>query len=102
MWAVATRSDPATDIDIIRQAWGSMVDPQFVTYSGADPQGAPFNSRAIVDACIPSDHRNDFPPVAESDPVSLEAARRKWPWITNPLASPAAETDASEPRRAVP
>ena len=86
MWAVATRSDPATDIDIIRQAWGSMVDPQFVTYAGADPVQAPFNSRAIIDACIPFDHRHDFPPIAEADAASLEAVRRKWPWIVDPLA----------------
>lgn len=87
MWAVATRSDPATDIDIIRQAWGSLVDPQFVTYTGANPAQAPFNSRAILDACIPFDHRHDFPPIANADPVALATARRKWPWLDDPLAS---------------
>ena len=81
MWAVATRSDPATDIDVIRQTWGSTVDPQFVTYRGADPAAAPFNSRAIVDACIPFDHRRDFPRVVETDEVVLERVRAKWPWL---------------------
>jgi UbiD family decarboxylase len=81
MWAVATRSDPATDIDILRQTWGSLVDPQFVTYQSANPLAAPFNSRAIIDACIPFDHRSDFPaPVAE-DQALLHTVRAKWPWL---------------------
>jgi UbiD family decarboxylase len=90
MWAVATRSDPATDIDVIRQIWGSLVDPQFVTYRGADPAGAPFNSRAIVDACIPFDHRDDFPAPVRTDEALLRALREKWPWLENPLGSAAA------------
>ncbi len=100
MWAVATRSDPATDIDIIRQAWGSMVDPQFVTYAGTDPARAPFNSRAIVDACIPFDHRHHFPAVAAPDPALMEAARARWPWLADPLATPPSEAQerAGSPR----
>jgi UbiD family decarboxylase len=82
MWAVATRSDPATDIDIIRQAWGSTVDPQFVTYSGRNPAAAPFNSRAIIDACIPYDYRDIFPPAALTTPAVLAQAAQKWPWLT--------------------
>jgi hypothetical protein len=27
-----------------------------------------YNSRAVVDACIPYEHRNDFSPVAETSP----------------------------------
>jgi 3-polyprenyl-4-hydroxybenzoate decarboxylase len=87
MWAVATRSDPATDIDIIRQTWGSLVDPQFVTYQSHDPVAAPFNSRAIVDACIPFDHIQDFPRPARTDTQALEHARTKWPWLSEPLAA---------------
>jgi UbiD family decarboxylase len=81
MWAVATRSDPATDIDLIRQTWGSLGDPQFVTYGGANPAGAPFNSRAIVDACIPFDHKDDFPPPVETSAALLEAVRARWPEV---------------------
>ena len=87
MWAVATRSDPATDVDIIRQTWGSLVDPQFVTYQSHDPVAAPFNSRAIVDACIPFDHIQDFPRPARTDAQALERARMKWPWLSEPLSA---------------
>jgi UbiD family decarboxylase len=86
MWAVATRSDPATDIDVIRRTWGSLVDPQFVTYDGPDPQRAPFNSRAIVDACVPFDHQHDFPKPVVTDPELTRVVREKWPWLDNPLA----------------
>jgi 3-polyprenyl-4-hydroxybenzoate decarboxylase len=85
MWAVATRSDPATDIDVIRQTWGSLVDPQFVTYTSANPAEAPFNSRAIVDACIPFDHRHHFPPPVTSSPDLLATVRQKWPWLDQGL-----------------
>ncbi len=27
LWAMATRTDPEKDIDVVRQAWGSKVDP---------------------------------------------------------------------------
>ena len=57
------------------------VDPQFVTYTSADAVRALFNSRAIVDACIPFDHLDDFAPIPEADAASLEAARQKWPWL---------------------
>ena len=84
MWAVATRSDPATDIDVIRQTWGSLVDPQFVTYQSADPAGAPFNSRAIIDACIPFDHRHHFPAPVTTDPALVRDVRARWPWLDAP------------------
>ena len=81
MWAVATRSDPATDIDVVRRAWGSTVDPQFVSYDGPTPAEAPFNSRAIVDACIPFEYRNVFPSPVTTNRGLLDAVRAKWPWL---------------------
>ena len=62
MWAVATRSDPAIDIDIIQRGMGSKNDPMFVAY----PYDAPFSSKAIIDACRPWDHLHEFPAVAEA------------------------------------
>ncbi|MBX3664887.1 MAG: UbiD family decarboxylase, partial [Burkholderiales bacterium] len=62
MWAVATRSDPEVDIDIIRRGMGSKNDPMFVAYRS----DAPYNSKAIIDACRPYDHLHDFPAVAEA------------------------------------
>ncbi|MDP6558613.1 MAG: UbiD family decarboxylase [Candidatus Binatia bacterium] len=77
MWAVATRSDPEEDIDILRRTWTSLVDPLAVTF---DP-GVVMNSRAIIDACRPYEHLQRFPPVATSSPDYLEKVREKFPWL---------------------
>ena len=74
MWAVATRSDPAVDIDIIQRGMGSKNDPMFVAY----PYDAPFSSKAIIDACRPWDHIDEFPAVAEASKELQEKIRAKW------------------------
>jgi UbiD family decarboxylase len=74
MWAVATRTDPAVDIDIIERGMGSKNDPMFVAYRYA----APFSSKAIIDACRPWDHLHDFPAVAEASKALQEKTRAKW------------------------
>lgn len=70
MWAVCTRSDPATSIDIVTNAWSSPLDPR------VDPEhrerGDFTNSRAIIDACRPWYWRDKFPMV---NMPSLEARR---------------------------
>jgi UbiD family decarboxylase len=74
MWAVATRTDPAIDIDIIQRGMGSKNDPMFVAYR----YDAPFSSKAIVDACRPWDHLHEFPAVAEASKALQEKTRAKW------------------------
>ena len=74
IWAVATRSDPATSIDIIERGMGSKNDPMYVTYTST----AAFSSKAIIDACRPYDHLEDFPPVAEASKALQDKIRAKW------------------------
>jgi len=74
MWAVATRTDPSVDIDIIRRGMGSKNDPMFVAYQ----YDAPFSSKAVIDACRPWDHIHDFPSVAEASKELQEKTRAKW------------------------
>jgi len=74
MWAVATRTDPVIDIDIIQRGMGSKNDPMFVAY----PYQAPFSSKAIIDACRPYDHLHEFPAVAEASKELQEKVRAKW------------------------
>ena len=74
MWAVATRTDPAVDIDIIQRGVGSKNDPMYVAYQ----YDAPFSSKAIVDACRPWDHLDQFPPVAEASKELQDKTRAKW------------------------
>ena len=74
IWAVATRSDPATGIDIIQRGMGSKNDPMYVAY----PYNATFSSKAIIDACRPYDHLDEFPPVAEASKALQDKIRAKW------------------------
>jgi UbiD family decarboxylase len=76
MWAASTRCDPGTDIEIMRQTWGSRVDP---LYTG----GPRYNSRVLIDACTPYDRLDSFPPVATASAASLSAVAQRWPTVTN-------------------
>ena len=72
VWAISTRSDPAADIEVMGRTWGSRLDPMLA--EGATPH----NSRAIIDACVPYERRDTFPPVVGSDPDYLAEIGRKW------------------------
>ena len=74
IWAMATRTDPAVDIDIIERGMGSKNDPMFVAYR----YEAPYSSKAVIDACRPWDHLDDFPPVAEASKELQQKIRAKW------------------------
>jgi len=63
IWALSTRCDPETDIDITRRCWSSSLDPMIPPDSKIL-----MNSRAVVDACKPYEWMKDFPQVAETSP----------------------------------
>lgn len=72
IWAMCTRSDPASDIDIIRRAWSSDADPLI-------RKGEPLcNSRAIIDACRPYEWIDEFPAVVQGSADFLHSVRMKW------------------------
>jgi UbiD family decarboxylase len=74
MWAMATRSDPQRDIDILQRAWGGPVDPLAECFPGQRL----YTSRAIIDACRPYEHLDQFPPVAEPSPELRAQVLAKW------------------------
>ncbi|HME44483.1 MAG TPA: UbiD family decarboxylase [Syntrophorhabdales bacterium] len=65
IWAMGTRCDPAQDIEITRKCWGSRLDPLNET-------DAHYNSRTVIDACIPYERIKIFPKVAQSSPELRE------------------------------
>ena len=72
IWAMSTRSDPASDIDVLSRTWGSKLDPML-------PAGqTPHNSRAVIDACIPYERLSTFPKVSASDPAYLAEVAQDW------------------------
>jgi 3-polyprenyl-4-hydroxybenzoate decarboxylase len=79
IWAMLTRSDPATSIDIITGAWSTPLDPRI---SPQDKAAGNFtNSRAIIDACRPFHWRDQFPPVNMPSPSALRKAREKFSYL---------------------
>ncbi|MBI4186687.1 MAG: UbiD family decarboxylase [Chloroflexi bacterium] len=73
LWAMGTRVDPVEDIDIIRRAPGTGLDPRI-------PRGAKafFNSKAIIDACKPFEWIDEFPKAIDLEPDVVERVRAKW------------------------
>jgi len=76
MWAVLTRSDPATSIDIIHNAWSTPLDPRIEPERKA--KGDYTNSRAIIDACRPWHWRDQFPAVNDLTPEQRRIAMQKF------------------------
>ena len=76
IWAVATRCDPATGIDVIRGCWSTPLDPTI--HPERKEAGDNTNSRAIIDACRPFHWKEKFPPEIEWSPERLQGAFAKW------------------------
>jgi len=72
IWALSTRCDPETGMDVIRRCWSGPLDPII-------PKGKKgFNSRAIMDACRPFEWMADFPlTVSVSDEIKKQTLK-KW------------------------
>jgi 4-hydroxy-3-polyprenylbenzoate decarboxylase len=96
LWAVATRSDPATSIDIIRRTYSSKSDPlheaiheyekhlfgKDPVIGGTDKAGRWVNcpgSVAIIDACIPFELKEFFPESCEPSLETKKKVMEKWP-----------------------
>jgi len=71
-WAMSTRCDPPEDIQYIKRAWSTPLDPML--------RKPPWqNNRAVVDACRPYGWKGDFPTVAEASPDLKAKIRTKYP-----------------------
>jgi 4-hydroxy-3-polyprenylbenzoate decarboxylase len=79
IWAMLTRSDPATSIDIIHNAWSTPLDPRIEPERKA--KGDYTNSRAIIDACKPWYWRDQFPKVNMPSAEARRAARQKFGYL---------------------
>jgi UbiD family decarboxylase len=78
LWAMGTRFDPNTDIDIIQKAWASKRDPLYLPGN--------FNNRILVDACIPYDKKMSgaFPKVVDVSTGLRARLKEKFPGIAFP------------------
>ncbi|MFQ5850085.1 MAG: UbiD family decarboxylase [Candidatus Binatia bacterium] len=79
LWAMATRCDPETSIEIVRGCWSSPIDPRIPPEKRK--QGDFTNSRAIIDACRPFTWMRDYPKVHALEPEELARISKKWSHI---------------------
>ncbi|MBI4333554.1 MAG: UbiD family decarboxylase [Chloroflexi bacterium] len=76
LWAVATRCDPATSIEVVTQCWSTPLDPTLPPDKRA--RGDFTNSRAIISAVRPFHWRKEFPRVNRASNELREATMKKW------------------------
>ena len=71
IWAMSMRCDPERDVEIVKKGWGSKLDP--LCFSDTY-----YKSCAIIDACKPFEHINDFPLVVETSKEYAKQIKEKW------------------------
>ena len=76
LWAIATRCDPETSIEIMRGCWSSPIDPRIPPERRQ--QGDFTNSRAIIDACRPFRWIKDFSKDHALTPEERAKVTEKW------------------------
>ena len=76
MWAVATRCEPSEQIDIIRNAWSSALDPRISPAERA--RNVTSHSKLIIEACRPFAWIDQFPPTSVLSLAEARAIEEKW------------------------
>ena len=79
MWAITTRCEPAEQIDIVRNAWSSALDPRIP--DEAKRAGITSHSKAIIEAVRPFGWKDKYPPTSaltadEAREIENEMGRR--------------------------
>jgi 4-hydroxy-3-polyprenylbenzoate decarboxylase len=72
VWAMATRSDPATSVDILRRTWSGPLDPII------QPGQKGHNSRMIIEAVRPYEWRDRFPAISAISTETRAEISKKW------------------------
>jgi 4-hydroxy-3-polyprenylbenzoate decarboxylase len=76
MWAIATRCEPSEQVDIVRNAWSSALDPRIT--AAERNRGQTSHSKMIIDACKPFAWRDEFPTLSALSPEDARAITDKW------------------------
>ncbi len=79
LWALATRCDPATGIEIVHDCWSTPADPTMPPDKRA--RGEFTNSRAIMLAVRPYHWRKEFPKVNRASDELRARTLKKWPQL---------------------
>ncbi len=75
-WALATRCDPETSLDVSRRIWSYKIDPRLNEEKKS--AGNYTGSVAIIDACRPYHWMDKFPPTTKISQDLLAKTEKKW------------------------
>ena len=76
MWAITTRCEPAEQIDIVRNAWSSALDPRIP--DEAKRAGITSHSKAIIEAVRPFGWKDKYPPTSALTADEAREIEKKW------------------------
>jgi UbiD family decarboxylase len=76
LWAITTRCEPSEQIDIVRDAWSSALDPRIPAEQKM--AGATSHSKALIDACCPFVWRDKYPPTSSLTQDEARVIESKW------------------------
>jgi UbiD family decarboxylase len=76
MWAITTRCEPSEQVDIVRNAWSSALDPRIP--ADAKERGTTSHSKLIIEAVRPFAWKDRFPPTSALSAEDARAIAAKW------------------------
>lgn len=79
LWALGTRTDPANTIEIIKDCWGSVLDPMLSPEKRE--QGNLVHSKSLIIACKPYYWIKEFPQACRVSQELREKTMEKWQHI---------------------
>jgi 4-hydroxy-3-polyprenylbenzoate decarboxylase len=82
MWAVTTRCEPSEQVDIVRSAWSSALDPRIPPTDKA--AGTTSHSKMILDACVPFGWKDRFPPTSALTLGEAREIEDRWMGVLRP------------------
>jgi 4-hydroxy-3-polyprenylbenzoate decarboxylase len=97
MWAVTTRCEPAEQIDIVRNAWSSALDPRIPDEHKR--AGITSHSKAIIEAVRPFGWKDSYPPTSALTAEEASAIEKKWGAAIAGRETPATKSKPSRRRR---
>jgi UbiD family decarboxylase len=92
LWAMCTRVDPATSVDIVRDTWTTDLDPRLTPLQ--KESGNHTIGRMLLDACKPYHWMDSFPKTNIFSPEERQQVRERWAGLLKELADSAPRNGA--------
>ena len=85
LWAICTRADPATSVEVLKSVWTADLDPRLTP--AQKESGAHTAGRVLIDACKPFHWRDQFPKTNIFPPEDKQAVRKRWAKLVDEMAN---------------